>query len=154
MSFNLEKLYRKTNINNKEYTIKLLKALPALRMGKTLMSVVLPAVGGTIDGLRDDGYGSTPKTFTELALVLCDQLGDIELDELAQDLLGGMLCNGIEVTNIDDHFQGEIDVLVELLAFALKENFGKLFMGKGLLAQFQKVTEGLMGGGSQESEES
>ncbi len=153
MDFNTEKLYRKTKIGDKEYTIRLLTAFPALRIGKRLMSVVLPAVGGTLDGLREDDYGTTPKTFTELALVLCDQLDGIEFDELAVELLGGSLCNGIEIKNLDAHFQGEIEGMIELLIFALKENFGKLFMGKGLLAQFQKVTEGLMGGGSQESEE-
>lgn len=137
------KFFRKKVINGREYQITLLPALKAVGMGKKLLKVILPAIGGTIDGLRDDGLYGTPKTFTEVATALCTQLDDIDLDELITSLLREALCEGTSVRDIDSHFQGEIGELIGVIEFALKENFSSFFTGSDFLAPLLRTLEGM-----------
>lgn len=137
------KFFRKKTINGRKYQIQLLPALKAVGMAKTLSKVVLPALGGTIDGMRDDGFNGVPKTFTDLALVICTQLDGLDLEDIIQSLLEGCSCDGTDVVDLDSHFQGELGELVGVLEFALKENFSSFFTGNDLIAPLMKMMEGM-----------
>lgn len=137
------KFFRTKTINGKKYQITLLPALKAVGMGKKLLKIILPAIGGTVDGLRDDGLMGTPKTFTDLALVLCEQLDDLDLDWLIQSLLNEATCDGKEIRDIDTHFQGELGELVGVMEFALRENFSSFFTGNDLIAPLKRILIGM-----------
>lgn len=150
----VRKITRETTINKKKYTIKPLGAMDGLRHGRSLLAVVAPLLGGTMDGLRVSEYVETPKSFTELALTLCQQLDKLDVDNLVISLLDGATCNSVEITDIDEQFRGEMGAFIELVGFALQENFGELFTGKGLFARLQKTYLNLLDGGGDESLES
>lgn len=146
----VNKFYRTQEINDNTYQISLLPALKAIGMGKTLSKVLLPLLGGTVDGLRDDGYGETPKTFTDLAIVLTTQLDDLDLDQLILTLTKGMTCNGMEVKDINTHFQGDISSLIGVIEFALRENFQDFFTNNPLITRLTEGFKGITEGISQE----
>lgn len=137
------KFFRSKVINGKKYQITMLPALKAVGVGKKLLKVVLPAIGGTIDGLREDNIYGTPKTFTDVAVALCTQLDDIDLDELIYALLNEASCEGKTIRDIDSHFQGEIGELIGVLEFALRENFSSFFTGSDFLAPLMRMLNGM-----------
>lgn len=139
---NKEKFYREKEINGKQYRITVLPALKAIGTGKRISKVLLPILGGAVDGLRDDGLNGTPKTFTELATTLVTQLDDFDLDALILDLTKDMMCDGEPVGDIDLFFQGELSDLLGVVEFALRENFEDFFTKNPLITQ---LTEGLKG---------
>jgi hypothetical protein len=148
------KFFRSKEINGKRYQITLLPALKAVGMAKTLSKVILPAIGGAIDGVRDDGLNGPPRNFTDLALTLCTQLEDLDLDNLINTLMQGVMCEGKEVRDINTHFQGELGELVAVLEFALRENFSSFFTGNDLIAPLKKMLAGMGVDISSESSES
>lgn len=137
MDFN--KFVKKTKINGVEFQINKLGALKAFSMGKSLLKVVAPLFGGTLDGMRGGDYYEPPRTFTQLALTLCDQIDKVEIEEILVELLSGATRNGVEIKDLNDNTQIDLNELIELFAFALKENFGELFTGKGIAAQLQNM---------------
>ena len=138
-----DKFYRKETIDDKEYQITMLPALKAVGMAKTLSKVLLPAIGGTIDGLRDDGFNGAPKTFTELAMTLCTQLDDLDLDAMILTLTKGLVVDGVEVKNVDDFFRGDINGLISVMEFALRSNFSDFFTKNPLIAKLKEAFKGL-----------
>jgi hypothetical protein len=141
-----DKFYRKQTINEREYQISMLPALKAVGMGRTLAKVLLPAIGGAIDGLRDDGIMGTPSTFTDLAVTLCTQLDDLDLDNLILTLTKGLTCEGNEVKDINTHFQGDLGELIAVLEFALRENFSSFFTGSDISIRLTEALKGLTEG--------
>jgi hypothetical protein len=137
------KFFRTKEVNGRKYQITLLPALKAVAMGKTLMKLILPAIGGTVDGLRDDGLYGVPKTFTDLALTICSQLDDVDLDEIISVLLKDLVCEGQTVRDLDTHFQGELGEMFGVLEFALRENFSSFFTGNDFLAPLMKMLQGM-----------
>ena len=103
--------YSDTTVNGKNIRIKL---LPALTVGiptaRRLLNIIAPAVGGTLDGLRhDDFIHGAPKTFSEMALVVCKQLEEAEVHQIMFTLIiltyhlkrmyRSMLIIGIHIQN-------------------------------------------------------
>ena len=144
------KFVSKTTINEKEYEIQKLGGLVGFKLSLQLSKVLLPVFGGVVDGIRSQDEYDAPETFTEIALTLCDQINKIEVDNLITAMLTGSKCNGQPITNLDDQFQGEIEVLIALIAFALKENFAKVFMENPLLTPWLDKMKGLMDTTSEE----
>lgn len=132
--------------------------LPAISKGipiaRRLLSVVAPAVGGTLDGLRhDDLIHGVPKTFSELSLVVCQQLENVEIGNVVYTILEGMEVEG-KAVDLDKYFTANYGEMVEILEFALKENFQSFFTGNGMKQRFQKVVGMIMSGQTeQESSE-
>lgn len=124
---------------SKGKTIKL-NLLPAISTGipvaRRLFNIVAPIVGGTLDGIKhDDFIHGAPKTFSELALTLCNQLGEADVSSLIFTLLEGMEVDGKKV-DLDEYFSANYDEMIEILEVALKENFSSFFTGSGMKQRF------------------
>ncbi len=147
--------YSDTTVNGKNIRIKL---LPALTVGiptaRRLLNIIAPAVGGTLDGLRhDDFIHGAPKTFSEMALVVCKQLEEAEVHQIMFTLLEHMEVDN-KVVNLDEYFMANYGEMIEILEFALRENFQSFFTGNGMKQRFQKVVGMIMSGQTeQESSE-
>jgi hypothetical protein len=116
--------------------------------------VVAPAVGGTLDGMRhDDLIHGVPKTFTDMSLVVCQQLEKAEVHNLIFELLKSLEVDNKQV-DLDEYFAANYGEMVEVLEFALRENFQSFFTGNGMKQRFQKVVGMIMSGQTeQESSE-
>lgn len=147
---NSEKLFRTKEVNGKDYQISVLPALKAIGMARKLSKVLLPILGGTIDGMRDEGLTATSSTFSDIAMTLVEQLDGLDLENTIKQLCKGLTCNGKEVRDLDSHFQGELGELVGVLEFALRENFSSFFTGNDLSARLKEMLEGVTGGISTE----
>lgn len=143
--------YSDTTVNGKNIRIKL---LPALTVGiptaRRLLNIIAPAVGGTLDGLRhDDFIHGAPKTFSEMALVVCKQLEEAEVHQIMFTLLEHMEVDN-KVVNLDEYFMANYGEMIEILEFALRENFQSFFTGNGMKERFHKVVGMIMSGQTQE----
>lgn len=130
----------KTISNGKNITIKLLPAVTqGIPVARRLMNVLAPIVGGTLDGMRhDELFHGAPKTFSDMALLVCKQLEGIDAPSLINTLLSGMEVDGKSV-NIDEYFSANYGEMLEILEFALKENFSSFFTDSGMKARFLQV---------------
>lgn len=143
--------YSDTTVNGKNIRIKL---LPALTVGiptaRRLLNIIAPAVGGTLDGLRhDDFIHGVPKTFSDMSLVVCQQLENAEVHQIIFTVLEHMEVDN-KVVNLDEYFMGNYGEMIEILEFALKENFQSFFTGNGMKERFHKVVGMIMSGQTQE----
>lgn len=143
--------YSDTTVNGKNVRIKL---LPALTVGiptaRRLLNIIAPAVGGTLDGLRhDDFIHGVPKTFSDMSLVVCQQLENAEIHQIIFTLLENMEVDN-KVVNLDEYFMANYGEMIEILEFALKENFQSFFTGNGMKERFHKVVGMIMSGQTQE----
>ena len=102
----------------REYTIYLLGAFEGLGLAKKLSSIILPSIGAFMSGDDVD--------FMDIADSLVNHIEALDLQGLIDKLLNGVLCDGMEI-NFDQHFMANYGELTEIIAFALKENFGSFF---------------------------
>lgn len=85
-----------------------------------------------------------------MAETLITQLDNVEAEKIIfDDLFGYLVVDGQQV-KLENVIIGRYDVLIELVTFALKENFGELFAGK--LSHFNFLAP-LMNQGNQTSTE-
>lgn len=134
-------------------TIKI-ALLPAITKGipvaRRLLNLIAPVVGGTLDGLKhDDIIHGVPKTFSEMSLVVCQQLDQIDASSLVFTLLENMEVDG-KAINLDDYFSANYGEMMEVLEFALKENFESFFTGNGMKQRFLKVVGMIQAGHTEE----
>lgn len=136
---------RKTKLSNgTSISIKVLRMSQGISVGKKLLNVIAPSVGGALDGLKHDDYiHGAPKSFSNLALMLCDQIEKVQVEDLIMTLLADMLVDDNEI-DPDDYFAANYAELVEVLEFALKENFSSLFTGEGIKARLMKAYQTMM----------
>lgn len=126
---------RETTIDGVKYKIKVLPAMESLKRGLDLTKLLAPAFGSGMDGLMAaDDYINPPKTFTDLTTILATQIDKIDVIDLVDSLLRDLEVNDNRV-NINDYFAGDIASMLLVIEFALKENFGSLFTGKGIQAR-------------------
>jgi hypothetical protein len=130
---------RSIDIDGSTYHIKMLDGLSGYRTSVELSKVLLPLVGESFDASRhDDVFHGAPKTFREMALLLLQQIDQINLEDMIFNrLLGHLLKDGTQV-KLADIIVGQYEILIELVAFAIEQNFGSLFKGKGLISRFQE----------------
>lgn len=134
----------KTLESGKKVGIKILRTTAGIAVAKRLMNVVAPAVGGAADGMRhDDFVHGAPKSFTHLALTLCEQLDKVQIENLITVLLEDMTIDGKEV-DYEEYFAANYGELIEILEFSLRENFNTFFTGKGIKARFLKTIQGMI----------
>lgn len=132
--------FRQTTIGNSVYHIKLLDGRTGFRVAKSITSLVLPLLGESFDsGKHDDIYHGAPKTFRNMALLLLEQTDKIDIEDLIfNQMFAYLVVDGAPV-KLEDLVIGNYGVLVELVTFALKENFGSLFEGKHLVSRFRNL---------------
>ena len=142
------KFSRTTTINDKEYSIKILGGLEGIKMAKRLSKIILPLIGGSLDGLRhDDIIHGAPKSFTQLALTICEQMDEAGVEQIIVDLLQGCRVKGADGmsrdVDINEDFAANYGELIELLEFSLTENFSSFFTANGIQARFMKAISSL-----------
>lgn len=125
---------KQKTINENKYQIELLPARKGLKLAMKLSQVILPTLGSSIDALDNtDGTG-----FTRVALLLVEQMDQFDVVELMDELLDNAVVNGKEL-DIDSHFIANYGELVEVLEFAVRENFESFFEAKGLKDRFSQM---------------
>jgi hypothetical protein len=130
--------FRKTHIGESEYVIKLLDGITGFRTAKDITKLILPLVGESFDAQRhDDVLHGAPDTFRQLALLLVEQSDKVDIEDIIFNRLFRYLVKDGEQVKVEDIIVGDYGLLIDLVMFAIKENFGKLFEGKGLLTRFQ-----------------
>lgn len=134
----------KTLDSGKKVQIKVLRTTAGIAVAKKLMNLVAPAIGGAADGMRhDDIIHGAPKSFTHLALTMCDQIDKIQVENIIAVLLEDMTIDGKEV-DYEEYFAANYGELLEILEFCLRENFETFFTGKGIKARFLKTVQGMI----------
>lgn len=144
--------YSETKLsNNKQISIRLLPAITqGIPVARRLLNVIAPVVGGTLDGLKhDDIIHGAPKTFSELSLVICQQLEKADASNLVFTLLDGMEVEG-QAIDLDEYFSANYGEMMEVLEFALRENFESFFTGNGMKQRFLKVVAMIQQGHTEE----
>lgn len=122
--------YKKIQIGNKVYSIRLLPASVGFSVATNLIKTFLPVLGSYADANGRKGLvlPEDDSVFSEMAILLCSQLDKIDPLILVQQLLADSLVNGKQF-NFDDQFRANYSDLIKLIEFALKENFGDFFTG-------------------------
>lgn len=148
--------WKKTEINGKVVEVKMLKGrTQGVQVALKLKGMALPLIGRGFDGLRDEDSLEPPKTFTEMALILADQLENNDVDNLIfENLLANVKVDGLLVTDWDDYLQCNYGELVPMLSFAVKENFQSFFTGNGWMTKIQTVAQKILGLKEDSQEES
>lgn len=132
--------FRTLIIDNTEYQIKLLDGRTGFRTAKDLSKILLPLLGESVDASRhDDVFHGAPKTFRDMALLLMQQIDSVDVEDIIFNRLFAYLVVNGEQAKLDNVISGQYHLLIDLLVFAIKENFGSLFEGKGLISRFQSV---------------
>lgn len=145
-----DKFQRKLKVGEKTYVIRVIPAGKGMKIGLRLVKMVAPFLGGTMDELssESDLFGEV-KTFTELANKLVEVLNEDQLDEIIQASLNGAVI--IEDGKLprdldfDKDFMANYGELIEVMAFALNENFSSIFKGKGIRHRFMAMVTNLIG---------
>jgi hypothetical protein len=134
--------FRTTHIDGVEYQIKLLGGRDGFRTAKDLSKVLLPLLGESVDASRhDDVFHGAPKTFRDMALLLMQQIDSVDVEDVIFNRLFAYLMVDGNQVKLDDAIVGKYHILVDLIMFAVQENFGSLFEGKGLISRFQSVVK-------------
>lgn len=123
----------------KEITIYKLPAKEGLSMGLQLSKTIIPVLASAMDGLRHDEYlHGAPKTFSEISLLLLQQIEKVEVEQLILRLTRGMLVDGKEI-DFDTYFMANYGELIEVVQKALEVNFKSFFTANGLAAKFKGI---------------
>lgn len=133
-----DKYSRTKKIKGTNYTIQMLQALPALKVGRAIASVVTPSLGAAFDGIRDASGLQIKNTFTDIGTVLIEHLDRLDLDFIIPQLLDGLEAEGKDI-DFNEHFRGDFAALIELIAFAAQENFESFFTGNPMIARLKET---------------
>ena len=131
------------DIKGKTYVIELLPATQAFAVAIQLSKVFLPAIGAIVDGngKRDNILPEDDNLFTDAAVLLVGQLGNVSILDLVSLLTQKITVDG-KAVDINEDFKGNLGGLVRLLEFVLKENCGDLFtdylQAKGISTELLK----------------
>lgn len=146
--------WRSTEIDGKTVEIQMIKGRKGIGIALKLKKIALPLIARGFDDLRGDDYLEPPKTFTEMAVILSDQLERTDVDQLIfEDLLGNVKINGVLITDWDEYLMCNYGDLVPMLSFAAKENFSSFFTGAGLMNKLQTQLLSLWGSRADQQEE-
>jgi hypothetical protein len=138
--------------SGKKFSVRILPMTEGISVAKKLLSVIAPTTGSALDGLQhDDILHGAPKSLSTLAMILCNQIDKVQVENLIIVLLQDLYIDNQEV-NIDEYFAANYGELIEVLEFSLEVNFKSFFMGKGIKARLMKGVQTLMAQMSPESE--
>lgn len=130
-------------IDGVKYELRLLNTSAAFNTFESITKLLLPATGAAIDGASDKFQFDGDQTCATAAMLLVKQLGDVDTLELIKTLLEGAEVEG-EDLDFEEHFKGRFDLLIDLLTFAVKENYGSLFTTTGLRDKFKTFVSDLI----------
>lgn len=120
--------YKQIMLDEGMYAIKLLPSTQGIGLAFNLIRVFLPSIGAWADGEKKEGLilPEDNSMFSEVAMLLVGQMDRIDLSQVIKTLVGNTLLNSQPI-DFEKHFVGNYGSLVELVEFALKENFGSFF---------------------------
>ena len=110
---------RTDTIGGMEIQIYILGALEGFEMAKELAVIFAPILGAIKEGESD-------VDFKAAALSMASTLGEANILAITTRLLKDLCVDGVEIT-FDDYFAANYGALVQILAFALKENVSSFF---------------------------
>jgi|26BtaG_2_1085354.scaffolds.fasta_scaffold05197_5 hypothetical protein len=148
MSFDINDINKQAGISTKEingvnYTLHLLPATVGLKMSLEISKLLAPSIGASFDGLRhDELLHGAPKTFSDLATLLSTQLDKVDVADLISALLSNVEVDGKKI-NFDTHFRGNYGSMIQLVEFALRENFESFFTESGFQTRLMSLMESL-----------
>jgi hypothetical protein len=119
--------FKTKEISNKTFQISLLPAGEGIQMAQKLSTLVLPILEGA-------GGDELELDFMKIATSLSASIGDTELLTIIKRLLKGLAVEGKEVA-FDSYFSGNYGELIQVVAFALQENFGSFFEGMATVSE-------------------
>lgn len=120
--------YKVKTIDGDVYAIKLMPATQGLSLALNLIKIFLPSLGAWADGEKKEQFilPEDNQMFSEVAMLLVSQMDKVDLSAVVRSLLNGVLYNNEQV-DFDKHFSAKYDELIELVEFAMRENFGSFF---------------------------
>ena len=120
--------YKQIMLEEGMYAIKLLPSTQGIGLAFNLIRVFLPSIGAWADGEKKEGLilPEDNSMFSEVAMLLVGQMDRIDLSQVIKTLVGTALLNNKPI-DFEKHFVGNYGSLIELVEFALKENFGSFF---------------------------
>lgn len=144
-----------TQDGKRTYTIKLLGGFKGIPIARRLAGVALPLIGRGADELRnDDELFEAPKTFTEMAVILMERVDGLDVEDmLFNNILVDTEVNGERIEDWDDYLTGNYGDFIELVGFALKENFQSFFTENGLIGKARQYLSKIWVSGKENTEE-
>lgn len=120
--------YKGVAIEGKVYSVKLLPATQGLGLALKLIKTFLPTLGAWADGEKKEGLilPEDNSMFSEMAILLVSQLDKVDIGLVVKQLLDGALVDN-EGLDFETYFSANYSTLIELVEFAMKENFGDFF---------------------------
>jgi len=125
---------RTIKINGVNYTITTLGARQGIKRGTEILQMMAPILGAIMDDDTNATFADST-LFTEIAIHLATRIDSDKILEIVDELLSG-LYRGSQSINYDEEFSARLEDLVQVIEFALRENFGgffsNFFRAKGL----------------------
>lgn len=133
-----DRYYKHITIGDDIFKVKMLGGRKGVSIALKLKSIALPLIGQGVDGIKAEKVAfETPQTFTQMAMILCQQMEHASVETLILDdiLYEVSIKDGDRWVKLDwDEFLiANYGALIPLLTFALKENFESFFTGNGMM---------------------
>lgn len=127
------------NINDIDYELKLLNTSRAFITAEQLIKLGLPSLGAGLDNamLGDEEEFLESQTFATIAILITRQMDEVDVLSIVKELLKDMTADKAPV-DFEKYFRGRMDLLIEIIEFALRENYGSLFIGTSLIGKLMK----------------
>ena len=145
------KRWRTTVIGDKRFDIKMVGGRKGISVSLKLKGILLPIIGRGFDGLKQEDYIESPRTFTDMAVLLTELLDRTDMETLIfDDLLFDVKVDGEKIEDWDDYLTANYSDLIPLLTFVVKENFQSFFTGNGMMKSIQAKLQNLWGSEQEE----
>lgn len=142
---------RKKEFNGKTYQLTVLPAGEGYAMALRLLKLILPALGGGLDGMQhDELIHGAPRTFSDLALTICEQMDKADVLGITKRLVKDVVVDGQGI-DFDEYFAANYGELITVLEWSLKENFGSFFTESGIQTRLMNLVGTLTGKAPEES---
>lgn len=127
----LGKNVRTVQIGEKEFQIYVLPAGEGIVMAQKLSKIVMPLFALPTGADEDDDH-EINISFVEIATKVTESLDDTEVLKMILRLTKEFAVDG-KPQNFDTYFSCNYGELVQLMSFAISENFGSFFEGLGTI---------------------
>lgn len=128
--FNPMNRVRITKINGKDFQIYLLPAGEGIKRATQLAKAFAPTLASLVESSSQGVID-----YSSVAYTIAEGLDEIDVLEVCSALLRDLSVSG-QAVKLDDYFMGNYGEFIEIMAFALKENFESFFEAKGFVEKF------------------
>lgn len=127
--------------DTREYRILKIGAMGVAKEGFKLISAIMPSIGTGFDAIQHkNGQDSDifdqeqSHTCGAMLQLLSENISDEHFIDLAEKLMGRMYVNGVEVKDLDDHFDEFNGDFLDILSWIFMENFRNFITESDMLA--------------------